>query len=140
MISKGVIKEVYKINENNLNHILVKIYKESGCPHCTGCVEENKFTNEFDFTTNLNAEIGDTVTFEIETKKLFKVAFLTYIFPCILMIISYFIASLNFSENKSIIISFLFLIIGFIIVYFYDKISKNKNSDIKILKIEKGAL
>ena len=66
MINKGIIQEI------NGNNIKVKLYKDSACSHCSGCSESSKYGKDFEFTTDLPAKIGDTVTFEIEAGKVMK--------------------------------------------------------------------
>ena len=70
--------------------------------------------------------LGEIIEFEIDDKNLLKLSFLVYIVPLILMFISYGLAStLDFSENKRILSSFLGLIIGLILIYIIDKTKGN---------------
>lgn len=135
MLNKGIIKKI------DGNRMVIQLYKDSSCAHCSGCSGGNKFGKELEFETDLKGNIGDTVTFEIEAGKVFKSAMLAYIFPALSMIFGYLFGDkmLNFDENYSILTSFLFLGASFLVLFIYDKIvvQKKKNSDIKIISIAK---
>ncbi len=123
MLNKGIIKEI------NGDKIVVKLYKDTSCSHCSGCSGDGKYGKDFEFTTDRKAEIGDTVTFEIAAGKVIKAAS-----------IAYFIANtLGGSENQSIASSFIALGISFACLFLYDKfiVKKQKNSEIDIISIEK---
>lgn len=135
MLNKGVIKRI------NGNKIVVKLYKDTACSHCSGCSGDNKYGKDFEFTTDLKAEIGDIVTFEIPAGKVIKAASIAYVFPAVTMILGYFFGEklLGLSENKSIITSFLSLALAFGVLYLYDKVraKRKPNSEIEIISIEK---
>ncbi|WP_291258661.1 SoxR reducing system RseC family protein [Fusobacterium sp.] len=135
MLNKGIIKKI------DGNKIIVKLYKDTACSHCSGCSGDSKYGKDFEFTTDMKAEIGDTVTFEISAGKVIKAASIAYVFPAIAMIAGYFFGEkiLNLSENKSIIFSFLALLLSFVALFFYDKlvVKKRPNAEIEIISIEK---
>lgn len=135
MLNKGVIKKI------DGNKIIVKLYKDTSCSHCSGCSGDSKYGKDFEFTTDMKANIGDTVTFEISTGKVIKAASIAYVFPAITMIAGYFLGEKlsGLSENQSIIASFLALVVSFIVLYLYDKfiVKKQTNSEIEIISIEK---
>lgn len=138
MESKGIVT---KINGNN---ITVKLYKEAACLHCSVCQGEKKFSKNFQFFTEQEVSIGDIITFSIEGSKVAKVALIVYILPLIGMFVGYFFASLvlKWEEDKSALMSFVFLVISFVLLFLYDKLYRKKytNSDIEIVGIEKGNL
>lgn len=134
MEKSGIIKEIKN------DKAIVMIFKESSCAHCNKCSENEKISNELEIPLQPNMNIGDTITFEMNDKKLYKIATLIYILPLIAMIIGYFVGQLlNFSEKLDILLSFIFLILTFLIIHFYDKIylSKDIIDSIKIISIEK---
>lgn len=134
MLNKGIIKEI------NGDKIVVKLYKDTACSHCSECSGDRKYGKDFEFVTDRKADIGDTVTFEIAAGKVIKAASIAYVFPAIAMIVGYFIASkLGFSENQSIASSFIALGVSFVCLFLYDKfiVKKQKNSEIDIISIEK---
>ena len=96
MLNKGVIKKI------DGNKIIVKLYKDTSCSHCSGCSGDSKYGKDFEFTTDMKANIGDTVTFEISTGKVIKAASIAYVFPAITMIAGYFLGEklLGLSENQ----------------------------------------
>lgn len=132
MINKGIIQSIYK------DEITIKFYKDSACAHCSSCGGDKKFGN----TIMINSDSahkykpGDEISIEINDALLLKLSLITYIFPAIFMILGYFF--LNFfgaSENASIFGSFLFLIISFIFIFFYDKKRVKKfGSDFSIIE------
>lgn len=135
MVNKGVIKKIEG------NKITVKLYKDSSCSHCSGCSGDSKYGKDFEFVIDRQANIGDTVTFEIAAGKVIKAASIAYIFPAVAMIGGYFFGSklLNLNENKSILCSFIALLLSFVILFLYDRlvVRKRTNSEIEIISIEK---
>lgn len=134
MEKSGIIKEIKN------NKAIVLIFKESGCAHCNKCSESEKISNELEVPFQTGMSIGDTITFEMKDKEVYKIATLVYILPLISMIIGYFIGNFfNLSEKINILLSFVFLLLTFLIIHFYDKIYLKKDiiDSIKIVSIEK---
>lgn len=135
MVNKGVIKKI------DGNKITVKLYKDTACSHCSGCSGDSKYGKDFEFVTDRKAEIGDTVTFEIAAGKVIKAASIAYIFPAVAMIGGYFFGNklLHLNENKSILSSFIGLLLSFVVLFLYDRmvVRKRTNSEIEIISIEK---
>ena len=134
MINTGIVT---KIDGNNVS---VKLHKSSSCSHCSCCREERKMGSDFEFKINQKVEIGDLVTLEIAEKDVVKAALIAYIMPPIFMIAGYIIAaSLGFSETKSIIGSFIGVIVSFVILGIYDRVFAKKTIDeeIKIISVGK---
>lgn len=135
MLNKGIIKKI------DGNKIVVKLYKDTACSHCSGCSGDAKYGKDFEFTTDMKAEIGDTVTFEISAGKVIKAASIAYILPAVAMIAGYFIGEkvFGFTENQSIVMCFVALILSFVFLYFYDRfvVKKRTNSEIEIISIGK---
>lgn len=134
MIKVGVVKEI------NGNKITVSVYKEDACAYCSKCSEKSKTQNEYILynVENKKIELGDFLTFEIETKIALKIGIIVYILPLIIMILSYFTGmKLYNSDEIAIVISFCGLFIFFIFIYFYDRSVKQKISNsIKIISID----
>lgn len=135
MLNKGIVKKI------DGNKIIVKLYKDTACSHCSGCSGDSKYGKDFEFTTDMKAEIGDTVTFEIAAGKVIKAASIAYVFPAVAMIGGYFFGEkiLKLSETQNIISSFVALLLSFVVLFFYDKmiVKKRPNSEIEIISIEK---
>ncbi|MGX6591559.1 SoxR reducing system RseC family protein [Cetobacterium ceti] len=122
------------------NYATLSIFKESACSHCSKCSESNKIANEIRIKNENNLEIGDIVTFEMEDGLILRAALLVYILPIILFFLGYFVGDFfKFSEVIKIFMSFLFLVLSFLGLYFYDrKIVKNTlEKEIHIISIEK---
>lgn len=133
MQNKGIVQKI------NNNTITVKLFKDSSCSHCSQCHGASKYGKDFEFTTDKIVQIGDLITLEIAEKEVIKAAAIAYIFPPIMMILGYFISdSFGFSENQSILASFLFLILSFVALFFYDKFfaKKKVEEEIKVISIE----
>lgn len=133
MQNSGIIKKI------NKNCITVSMYKETACSHCNNC--SDKITNEITFFTDVNVEVGDIVTFEMDDRQVLKAASIVYILPIIFMILGYFLGDkLGLSEAYCILTSFLSLIISFIGIYFYDKniVKKEMENEITIISITKN--
>lgn len=137
MINKGVVKKILGNDQ-----FLIQIYKDSACSHCSGCGDASKINKEEVFTIkDRKVEVGDIVTFEIESSKILSAALLVYVFPVFAMILGYLISSYaDASEGWSIFYSFSALIVSFLIIFLYDKsVGKKKiEKDIKIISIEKN--
>lgn len=134
MINKGIVTSI------NGSQVSVKLYKSSSCSHCSCCSESSKYGKDFEFKVDRKVEKGDLVTLEIAEKDVIKAAMIAYVLPPIFMIAAYVIASkLGFSEGKSILGSFLGLILAFIFLFIYDKFFAKKSIDeeIKIVSVEK---
>lgn len=134
MVNKGIVTKI------NGNQVSVKLYKSSSCSHCSNCSESSKYGKDFDFKIDREVEKGDLVTLEISEKDVLKAAIIAYILPPILMITGYIVSSkFGFSEGKSIIGSFIGLLVAFAFLFVYDRFFAKKNIDeeIKIVSVEK---
>ncbi|MGL5657151.1 MAG: SoxR reducing system RseC family protein [Fusobacteriaceae bacterium] len=131
MISTGIIKKIEK------NEVTIHFFKDSACAHCSACSADRKLGALIKISSDLasNYSVGDQISIELDDTILLKLSFITYIFPAIFMILGYFILNLfNLGEGVSIFGSFLFLVISFGILYFYDKKRvKNLGEDITIV-------
>ncbi|MGL4392049.1 MAG: SoxR reducing system RseC family protein [Fusobacteriaceae bacterium] len=133
MIKTGIIKKIEK------DFILINFYKDNACSSCNVCSKDAKMSNTIKINTqeNLNFYIGKEISLEINDNTILKLSFITYILPAVFMFIGYFVSEsiFNFSQNISILFSFIFLALSFLGLFFYDKkrIKKYGNEDIKIL-------
>ena len=133
MQSKGIVQKI------NHHTITVKLFKDSSCSHCSQCHGASKYGKDFDFTTEREVHIGDLVTLEISEKDVIKAAAIAYIFPPFMMIVGYLVANkIGFSDNQSILASFLFLALSFLCLFFYDKFfaKKKVEEEIRVVSIE----
>lgn len=115
MKNKGIVKEI------NGNSIKIELFKDGACASCSQCNSKSHKSETFYYDKN-DLNLNEIVEFDIDDKSLLKIGFITYFSPIIFMFIFYFIGvKLGFSENKSILSSFLGLIASFILLYFLDK-------------------
>ncbi|MDR3259927.1 MAG: SoxR reducing system RseC family protein [Fusobacteriaceae bacterium] len=140
MESKGVVIDI-KEKGINVNEIKIRLYKETACAHCDSCSHETKFAREYTLTSDRQVKLGDTITLEVSGHTIIKSSLILYAFPVILLFFGYYVGAqlLKFSENQSIAMSFIFLIVSFLFIFIYDRVfqKKNENDDIKIIAIER---
>ena len=131
MISTGIVKKIEK------DEITIHFFKDSSCAHCSACSADKKMGTLMKIHSKLAFKyaIGEQISIEVEDSLLLKLSFITYILPAVFMILGYFILDmLNLGEGVSILGAFLFLIISFLCLYFYDKKRvKDLGEDIKIV-------
>lgn len=131
MISTGIVKKIEK------DEITIHFFKDSSCAHCSACSADKKMGTLMKIHSNLasNYITGDQISIEVDDSLLLKLSFITYILPAVFMILGYFILDmLNLGEGGSILGAFLFLVISFLCLYFYDKKRvKDLGEDIKIV-------
>jgi sigma-E factor negative regulatory protein RseC len=133
MVNTGIVKAIEKDGR-----VRVQIYKESACSHCSGCSESSKISREDIFTIDEEVQVGDLISFEIDTKEIMRAALLVYILPIAAMILGYLLGSyLNKSEGTCIAYSFSAFILTFGILFLYDRLvlKKKNKSSIRIKKI-----
>ena len=133
MENKGIVQKIEG------NRITVKLFKDSSCSHCNQCHGASKYGKDFEFETDKKAKVGDLVTLEIAEKEVIKAAAIAYIFPPLMMIAGYLLADrLGFSENQSILGSFLGLGLAFFGLFVYDKLFTKKTieEEIQVISVE----
>lgn len=117
--------EVVSVTNNTLK---VRIYRKSACGDgCASCGLCKNNENIIEVKNSVNAQIGDKVTLEISSGKLFKAAFLVYIIPLIMLIAGYYIGRI-FTKNEGLCVlsAFLLMIISLIAISIYDRRLKGK--------------
>ena len=84
MEEEGIIREVLE------DYSLVEIVPSTSCKHCGASVICHPIENKRLLKVNnlINAKTGDKVKVSIEGKMFLKAAFVTYIFPLIILLIS----------------------------------------------------
>lgn len=133
MENKGIVQKI------DGNRITVKLFKDSSCSHCNQCHGASKYGRDFEFETDKKVKVGDLITLEIAEKEVIKAAAIAYIFPPLMMIAGYLATNkLGFSENQSILGSFIGLGLAFFGLFLYDKLFAKKTieEEIQIISIE----
>jgi sigma-E factor negative regulatory protein RseC len=124
MENKGIVQI---IKEKDL---YIELFRDSSCAHCSGCGQKDKTIADlyhYKLEENIEVNIGDMITFEINNKFILNLALLIYILPVFLMIGSYIIAAkLGASEGQGILVSFGTLVTSFLGFFLYDRKSGHK--------------
>ena len=116
MKETGIVKSV----TGDLCQVVVT--RKSACgDNCASCKGGCKVNNQLCTAKNpLNAQPGDKVEIEMDTKKVLKSAFLVYMLPIIIFISAYFLSE-GLTEAARIIISLAVTILFFLFLFFRDK-------------------
>ncbi|MDR1835814.1 MAG: SoxR reducing system RseC family protein [Fusobacteriaceae bacterium] len=135
MESKGLVTAVTG------KEVRVRLYKETACEHCNTCSAEKKFVREFTLVSDEDIKPGDVVTLEIAGNTLVKASLILYALPVVFMFSGYYVGSqtLGLPEGKSIGLSFLFLLVSFLLIWFYDRVFRGvTDQDIRITDISRN--
>lgn len=130
-----------RVIELQNKHAIVEIENKRACNNCalsSFCLQNKKDDIRLKMKNTMNAKIGDKVKFEIPPGIKILSNFYVFILPLIIIIITYLFAKniFNLSENLSIIISVLSLILSyFIIKYINRNFKKNEIIKVKMIKI-----
>lgn len=126
---------VYKIDSQDMAVIEVTRKSSCGdCDNCKGCSDPNRLIR-VNAKNGIGAKVGERVMVESETKKVMFSAYIAYILPIILMVTFYFIPR-QAGEGMRIFSSFIGLVIGVAICFFYSKnIVAKRHSPATIVRI-----
>lgn len=136
MNKKGMVS---KVDKDKLQVIFTRSSACGDCSSCGGCEAE---TLNLNATNDIDAQVGDFVEIEYNTKNMLKSTLLLYIFPLIMLVIGIFAGNyLNLAGNSDSkdLISFVFgvglMLISYIIINRIDRNVK-ANQFYKIKKID----
>lgn len=131
------MKQTGTVIEVNGNTAKVECDKRSACDMCENaahCVEKCKKVYATALNT-LNAKEGDYVEIETETNRVLFNAFLVFILPIFLAVVTYFIARRFWGEGVSVVMTFIVLVFSLIMFSFIlNRASKGKTVS-RIVKI-----
>ena len=118
---------------------LVRIYRTSSCgENCSQCSGECKpSATMIEAANGLSARVGDTVKIQMNSASFLFLAFIGYIFPVIVCILTYFVVE-YFTNNVIIsdICAILSLVIVLVLFFIIDKLPKKSNRfSSRIIKI-----
>ena len=108
---------VTKLLPGGMAEVAVKRTTACGgnCRSCESCVFQNELKTPA--VNRIDAKPGQKVLIESQTSRIFKAAFLVYVFPLVLFLAGYLVTSaLSLGESAEIIGSFVGLILGAVIV------------------------
>lgn len=130
-----------KVTKIEGKKLVVKMFKESSCAHCSGCGDASKLTREIELEYNpkkQTIEVGDIVTFELADSKMLKIGFLVYVLPIIMMVIGFSISNMmGRTEGESVLVSFATLVVTFLLIHLYDRFVVKEKVNMDITRIEK---
>ena len=116
------MEQIGEVVELNGKQALVRIRRTSSCgENCSGCSGECKPTSSVVRATNgISAKVGDTVKLQMNTASFLLLAFIGYIFPIIVAVITYLLVG-NFTtstiiQDASAVISILVVLLLFFII------------------------
>ena len=137
MIEKGVIIE------KNSKTMKISIQKEGNCVGCAACKELKSFENDkmiLEIPTKEEFSVGDEVNVKIENENPIGSIFAIFGLPIVMMLVGFIIGyyiktfiKINIGSDKvGVIVSIIFLVIGFIVGIIWDK-KKSKNVVIELV-------
>lgn len=130
-----------KVTKINGKKLVVKMFKESSCAHCSGCGEASKLTREIELEYNpkkQTIEVGDIVTFELADSKMLKIGFLVYVLPIIMMVVGFSVSNMmGRTEGESVLVSFATLVVTFLLIHLYDRFVVKEKVNMDITRVEK---
>lgn len=119
---------VTKLLPNGMAEVAVKRTTACGgnCGSCESCVFQNELKTPA--RNSIQASPGQKVLIESQSSRIFKAAFLVYVFPLLLFLAGYLVsAALSLGETAGILCSFTGLIIGGVILVFSQKRIREKD-------------
>lgn len=117
MRERGIVTEV----KGNIIEVIINRKSACGgnCAQCGGCTAGGTMVRALN---SQGAKKGDMVELELDERKVLKAAFLVYIIPLLIFVVSYFVSA-AFIKNNIICAAtaFIFLLISFFLLHFYDR-------------------
>jgi len=122
------IGTVVDIREGNA---VVEFSKSDACTTCklkTFCFFQEGDITSLSMTNTLSAKVGDIVQFEILPQARILGSFLVFIVPILFLINTYFLcrSGIGLSENLSILLSLLSVVLSFLLVKIIDLIVRKR--------------
>ncbi len=118
-------EDIAVVKEIKDNFVFIEIIKTGACDNCAlrGICHANERKNIHKIRNKLKLNVGDMVRVHISPGVRIFSSFLIFIFPIICMIIFYIISKfvIRLTENFSILLSFIGLLLSGIIIHSVDK-------------------
>ena len=141
MKAVGIVKSTEK------DYAYVEIIKKSACSSCEGCASKGKCHTELIFSesvksyeikarNHIGASVGDKVEVQSKGTISLMLAFMVFVLPVIVSIVSYFLFFKETEASKTALIMSVVFVTSFVIMVFVSNMfSKNvENSICKIIK------
>ena len=133
MQKEGIVLKI----EGDTAYVNVKPAHKGGCGSCGKCkVKESEFVIEMDLP-DFPIDAGDRVLLHMEDSSVYSVGLFLYVVPPLFMILGYLAAQFfGAGEGLGIFVSFLFLIVAFYLIRYFDRSRGKKliKNNMKIIK------
>ena len=119
---------VTKLLPSGMAEVAVKRTTACGgnCGSCESCVFQNELKTPA--INTIKAQPGQKVLIQSQTSRIFKAAFLVYVFPLLLFLIGYLLSViLSLGETLGIVFSFAGLVLGALIVVWSQRRIREKD-------------
>lgn len=119
---------VTKLLPSGMAEVAVKRTTACGgnCGSCKSCVFQNELKTPA--VNTIKAQPGQKVLIQSQTSRIFKAAFLVYVFPLLLFLIGYLLSViLSLGETLGIVFSFAGLVLGALIVVWSQRRIREKD-------------
>lgn len=134
------MKQYGRIEQINNREAKISVIRAGSCGNCDSCSGgcELKSTEVYaEAIDGLN--VGDTVIFEMKSSKIFFAAFLVYVTPLIVLLLTYSVVKLiGKTENTAIFCSVSAMLFWFVCVHITDKKLKQYYKHTIISRIEEN--
>jgi len=127
-----------RVVSSDSDQVLVQVVRQTSCgDNCNSCTGTCHAGIYIATDNTINAQQGDVVNLETESKSIYKIAFLMYIVPLIITIIGLTISKSLFpgnyvnalSDTIALIIGLVLYILSMYMIHLY---TKNKTIDYKL--------
>ena len=133
MSQNAVIK---RIVDNNVAEVsLMRQLDCKNCSNCNGCSQKPGTELLAMAANDIGANVGDVVEVESVAGSSIGIAVIVYVFPCIFLILGYFLGqALGFNEFASVGIGALGILVGFLPALLLNRaVTKRKGPEFVIL-------
>jgi len=130
------MEEVGRIIQVKDDQVIVQIEESGACSSCNSCsIEGDSKKRILAIPNSINAKQNDLVILALSTSKSIFISLFLYIFPIVMMISGYFIGE-HFESGKltsrgdspfAILLSVVFLLVSFVVIFLVDRVAKKKN-------------
>jgi sigma-E factor negative regulatory protein RseC len=130
---QDLIEEIGEVVATTGDTAKVRITRHSSCDRCGACWMGGKQQIVIEVTNGIGAQKGDAVILEIQSKFLFKAAFLMYLIPLMTLILGFLAGeriglslgtTRDTAENIGIFFGFIFLAVSFLFIRWWDRQSQ----------------
>ena len=123
-------KVIRLLPENKAEVIVVRATAcGSNCGNCESCIYDKEMHTEA--FNKAGASVGDNVIIESKTKVVMKAALLAYIFPIVMLLLGFVLATkFGANEGVSVLVAFIALAVSILVIFFTQRKKPNIGYDI----------